>query len=112
MPKKAESLCNLVRSTLILVLFSGIFTLVPVDEVSVMVFTSTMKERRLVLGGGVRGAAVMVMLSVAVPPPPQFTVHVFGTPLHEIKVTADSKIGAAKTFRKFIEPPRQSAYRT
>jgi hypothetical protein len=54
----------------------------------------------------------MVMLSVAVPPPPQFTVHVFGTPLHEIKVTADSKIGAAKTFRKFIEPPRQSAYRT
>jgi hypothetical protein len=74
-----------------------------------MVFTPTMKERRLVLGGGVRGAAVKVMLRVALPPPPQFTVQVFGTPLHEIKVTADSKIGAAKTLRKFIEPPRQSA---
>ena len=110
MPRKAESLCNLVRSTLKLVLFSGIFTLVPVDEVSVMVFTSTMKERRLVLGGGVRGAAVMVMLSVAVPPPPQFTVHVFGTPLHETKAT-DSKSSAAKAIRKFIEPPRLSARR-
>jgi len=99
------------RSTLSLVLFSGIFTLVPVDEVSVMVFTSTMKERRLVLGGGVRGAAVMVMLRVAVPPPPQFTMQVFGKPLHEIKATADNEISAAKTLRKCIEPPRQNAYR-
>jgi hypothetical protein len=53
----------------------------------------------------------MVMLSVAVPPPPQFTVHVFGKPLHEIKATADNTISAAKNFRKFIEPPRQSARR-
>jgi hypothetical protein len=47
------------------------------------------------------------MLSVAVPPPPQFTVQGFGTPLQEIKATADSKTKAAKPFRKFIEPPRQ-----
>jgi hypothetical protein len=106
-PRKAESLCNLVRSTLKLVLFRGIFTLDPVDDVRVMVFTSTMKERRLVLGGGVSGVAFHVMLSVAVPPPPQFTVQGFGTPLQEIKATADSKTKAAKPFRNFIEPPRQ-----
>jgi hypothetical protein len=47
------------------------------------------------------------MLSVAVPPPPQFTVQGFGTPLQEIKATADSKTKAAKPFRNFIEPPRQ-----
>ena len=110
-PRKAESLCNLVRSTLRLVLFSGIFTLVPVDDVRVMVFTSTMKERRLVLAGGVSGAAVHVMLSVAVPPPPQFTVQAFGKPLHEIKATADNKTTAAKIFRMFIEPPRRSECR-
>jgi len=39
-PRKAESLCKLVRSTLRVVLFSGIFTSVPVDDVRVMVFTS------------------------------------------------------------------------
>jgi hypothetical protein len=66
-----------------------------------------MKERRLVLAGGESGAAVHVMLSVAVPLPPQFTVQAVGKPLHEIKATADNKISAAKTFRKFIEPPRQ-----
>lgn len=111
MPRKAESLCNLVRSTLKLVLFSGIFILVPVDEVSVMVFTSTMKDRRLVLGGGVSGAAFHVMLSVAVPPP-QLTVQGgFGTPLHETKATPDNKTSAAKTFRKFMQPPRQSECR-
>jgi nitrogenase molybdenum-iron protein alpha/beta subunit len=106
-PRKAESLCNLVRSTLRVVLFSGIFTLVPVDDVRVMVFTSTMKERRLVLGGGESGVAFHVMLSVAVPPPPQFTVQGFGELLHEIKATVDSKTRAAKPFRKVIEPPRQ-----
>jgi hypothetical protein len=47
------------------------------------------------------------MLSVAVPPPPQFTVHGFGEPLHEIKATVDSKTKATKPFRKVIEPPRQ-----
>src|SRR6266852_7985119 len=107
-PRKAESLCSLVRSTLKVVLFSGIFTLVPVDEVSVMVFTSTMKERRLVLGGGVSGAAVMVTLKVAVPPP-QFDVQGgLGAPLHETKQAADSTIGKARVFRKSMQPPRQN----
>ena len=57
-PRKAESLCNLVRSTLKAALFSGIFTADPLEGVSVMEVISTMKERRLVLGGGVSGAAV------------------------------------------------------
>lgn len=84
----------------------GMFTEVPVEEVSVMVFTSTRKERILVLGGGVRGDAVMVMLTVAVLVP-QLTVHgLFPTPLHEVKEKAASKSSAAKTLRKFISPPR------
>lgn len=106
MPRKAESLCNLVRSTLKLVAFSGIFTVDPVEEVSVMVFMSTRKESRLVLGGGVSGAAVMVTLRVAVPLLPQFVVQTVGRPLQEVKDTADSNSSAAKTFGKFIQPPR------
>ena len=101
-PRNAESLCNLVRSTLKLVAFNGIFTLVPVDEVSVMVFTSTMNERRFVVGGGVSGAAVSVKLSVAVPPPGG-GVDVFG-PLHETSEMADIKSSEARTFRKFMSP--------
>src|SRR5258708_29755529 len=80
------------------------FTLDPVEEVSVMVFTSTTKERRLVLGGGVSGTAVIVTLSVAALPPP---VEFFGEPLQDIRQTANSKISDAKTFPKFTLPPRQ-----
>jgi hypothetical protein len=91
-----------------LVAFSGMFTLDPVEEVSVIVFISTMKERRFVLGGGVSGVALAVKLSVAVPPPGGGE---FFVPLQEIKETADSKSSEAKTFRKFTRPPRQSLCR-
>jgi hypothetical protein len=59
----------------------------------------------LVLGGGVRGAAVMVTLRVAVPFPPQFTVQVFGKPLHEIRPTAASKMGKERILRMSMNPP-------
>jgi hypothetical protein len=101
-PRNAESLCNLVRSTLKLVAFNGIFTLVPLEDVSVMVFTSTMNERRFVLGGGVSGAAVNVKLSVAVPPPPGGGV--FFDPLHETREMTDIESSKARTFRKFMSP--------
>jgi hypothetical protein len=103
-PRNAESLCNLVRSTLKLVAFNGIFTLVPVEDVSVTVFTSTMKERRLVLGGGVSGAAVNVRLSVAVPPPPPPPEEEDFGPLHEIRKMAKIETSEARTFRKFMSP--------
>jgi hypothetical protein len=67
----------------------------------VMVFTSTMKERRFVLGGGVSGAAVNVKLSVAVPPPGDGG---FFDPLHETRAIADSESSEARTFRKFMSP--------
>jgi hypothetical protein len=95
----------LVRSTLRIVLFSGIFTLAPLEEVSVMVFTSTTKERRFVLGGGVSGVALNVTPSVAVPPPPTGGGEFFRAPLQEIKETADSNSSETKTFRKFMQPP-------
>ncbi len=90
-PKNAESLCNLVRSTLKLVAFRGMFTFVPVEDVSVIVFTSTMNERRFVLGGGVSGATVNVKLTVAVPPPGG-------------RVMTGSESSDVKTFRKFMSP--------
>jgi len=98
-----------VRSTLKAVLFSGMFTGDPVEGVRVMVFMSTTKERRLVLGGGVSGAAVMVMLRVAVLPP-QFDmqIKILDEPLQEIRATADNNIGKARVFRTFMQPPRQS----
>src|ERR1700724_2227826 len=108
-PRNAESLCSLVRSTVRLVALSGMFTVVPLDEVSVTVFTSTMKERRLVLGGGVSGVAIIVRLSVAVPPP-QLLVHglFLGIPLQDARKAADSKSGAATIFRTFMQPPREN----
>src|ERR1700675_403229 len=107
-PRNAESLCSLVRSTVRLVAFSGMFTVDPPDEVSVTVFTSTMKERRLVLGGGVSGVAVIVKLSVAVPPP-QLLVHglLLVGPLHDARKAADNRSGAATIFRTFMQPPRR-----
>jgi hypothetical protein len=92
-----------------LVAFSGTFTLDPVEEVSVIVFISTMKERRFVLGGGVSGVARAVKLSVAVPPPGGGVF--FDPPLQEIRETTDSNTSEAKTFRKFTRPPRQSLCR-
>src|ERR1700676_5439762 len=108
-PRTAESLCSVVRSTARFVAFSGMFTVDPLDEVSVTVFTSTMKERRLVLGGGVSGVAVIVRLSVAVPPP-QLVVHglFLGNPLQDARKAADNKSGAATTFRTFMQPPWQN----
>lgn len=101
-PRNAESLCNLVRSTLKLVAFNGIFTFVPLEDVRVMVFTSTMKERRFVLGGGVSGAAVNVKLRVAVPPPPG--VDGFFGPLHATREIADMESSEARTFWSFMSP--------
>ena len=105
-PRNAESLCSLVRSTARFVAFSGTFTAEPLDEVSVTVFTSTMKERRLVLGGGASGVAIIVKLSVAVPPP-QLLVHglLLVGPLQDARKATDSKSGAAITFRTFMQPP-------
>ena len=101
MPRNAESLCNLVRSTLKFVAFRGIFTLVPLEDVSVMVLTSTTNERRFVLGSGVRGAAVSVKLTVAVPPPEGGG---FFDPLHETRKRENMESSEAKIFRKFMSP--------
>jgi hypothetical protein len=103
-PRNAESLCSFVRSTLRPVALSGIFAVVPVEDVSVIVFISTMKDRRFVLGGGVSGAAVKVKLTVAVfapPPPPPVEVL---APLQEIRNIDDNEDSAARIFRKFISP--------
>ena len=102
-PRNTESLCNFVRSTPRVVVFSGIFTLEPLDEVSVTVFISTTKERRLVFGGGVSGFAIIVRLSVAVPPPPP--PGVFFWPLHEARATVNTNSSAAEIFRTFMQPP-------
>jgi hypothetical protein len=89
-PRKTESLCTLVRSTLKVVVPNGILTADPEEGVSEMVFISTTKERRLVkfaLGGGVSGAALNVRLRVAVPPPGGGGA--FLGPLHEIRKTVE-----------------------
>src|SRR5260370_19163446 len=70
-----------------------------------MVFMSTMKERRFVLGGGLSGVALNVTLTVAVPPPGGGGF--VDLPLQEVKETADSKSSEAKTFPKFTRPPPQ-----
>jgi hypothetical protein len=76
-----------------------------------MVFISTTKERRFVLGGGLSGVALHVTLSVAVPPPPPGGGEFFRAPLQEIKEMADSNSSETKTFRKFMQPPWQNGCR-
>jgi hypothetical protein len=103
-PRKTESLCNLVRSILRVVAFRGILTADPVAGVSVIVFTSTTKERRLVFGGGVSGVACMVRLSLAVlPPPPPPPPEVFD-PLHEVRKAANAKSDTVRIVRTFMSP--------
>jgi hypothetical protein len=90
-PRKTESLCSLVRSTVKPEAFKGTFTADPLVGVRVIVFTSTTKESTFVLFSGASGAAVSVKLRVAVPLGPQFCVHGgFGRPLQELKRAADS----------------------
>lgn len=88
------------------------FTAVPVAGVSVMVLMSTRNERRFVLGGGTRGAAVSVTLSVAVPFPPQFMVQGgVDLPLQATRLRTHRNRNETKTFGKFMQPPRQSERR-
>lgn len=67
-PSKAESLCSLIKSTVMLVAGRVRFTALPppegVSEIPVMV---TAKERMFVPGGGARGTAAIVALTLAVP---------------------------------------------
>ena len=113
MPRNAESLVNFVRSTPTAVAFKGMFTAAPVAGVNVMVLMSTRNESRFVLGGGTRGAAVSVTLSVAVPLPPQFVVQGCDVdlPLQAARLRAHMNRNEAKSFRKFMQPPRQSERR-
>jgi hypothetical protein len=104
-PRKSESLCTLVRSTLKVVALRGILTADPEAGLSEIVFISTTKERRLVkvvLGGGVSGAALNVRLSVAVPPPGGGGE--FFAPLHEIRKMVEIESSETRTFRKFMSP--------
>ncbi len=104
-PRKTESLCNLVRSTLKVAAFSGMFTGEPVEGVRVMVFTVTTKDNKLVAGGRESGAAVMVKLEVASPLVVQLVVQVLGKPLQEAKEKAENKVNAANALRKSMQSP-------
>jgi hypothetical protein len=49
------------------------------------------KERTEVPGGGVKGTAARVRLTVALPPLPQLEVHGLGAPLQAVRDKATSK---------------------
>jgi hypothetical protein len=68
-------------------------SLPPAEGVNETELSVTAKERSDVPGGGVKGTAAKVRISVALPlPPPQFTVQGFFTPLQEMrgKIAADA----------------------
>ena len=51
------------------------FTTLPLEGVNWTELRVKAKERMEVPGGGINGTAASVKLTVAFPPPPQFTVH-------------------------------------
>jgi hypothetical protein len=102
LPRKAESLCSLVKSTWYKLEFSGTLMDCPIDRVIETPTTVTLNDRRLVFAGGVSGIARSVSANVMLPDSngsvealcinPQKSLQVV-TPLHELikKATADSQ---------------------
>jgi len=73
-------------------------SLPPVEGVNETELSVTAKERTDVPGGGVKGTAAKVRISVALPlPPPQFTVQGFLTPLHEMRGKIAAEAMKART---------------
>jgi hypothetical protein len=112
LPRKAESLCSLVKSTWYELEFSGTLVDCPIDRVIEIPTTVTLNDRRLVFGGDVSGIARSVSANVMLPDfdgsvealciNPQKSSQVV-TPLHEAikKATANSQ--KAKNFLNFIK---------
>jgi hypothetical protein len=100
---KAESLCRRVRSTEYVELFSEMFTGVPPPEaVKEIPATVTLKESRLVPAGGVKGVAVKVTNTFAVPPPPPVPDF---TPLQDPIESAEAKTTSVKNVRRVMVRP-------
>jgi hypothetical protein len=53
----------------------------------------------------VGGVSEIVRLSLELPPPPQFVVHLFFNPLQELKVTIAAMTTKRRDFFEFIQHP-------
>ena len=69
-PRKALSLCSLVKSTWYKAEFSGTLRDPPAEGVKETPVMVALKERRLVVGGGIKGMVRSVSASVALSPGP------------------------------------------
>jgi len=100
-----ESLCSLIKSTVTVVAGRVRLTALPVEGVREIPVMVTTNERMLVPGGGTRGRAASVALTLAEPCGPQFVVQrVFG-PLQEATKRAAKKRVKERAFRQIIEDP-------
>jgi hypothetical protein len=77
-------------------------TALPFEGVSVIPMIGSEKLTILVLVGGV---SEIVKLSLELPPPPQFVVHLFFNPLQELKVTIAAMTTKRRDFFEFIQHP-------
>ena len=113
--RSAESVCSFVKSTVMLLATSGMLTAVPDVGVRVTPVIVALKESSEVTGGGVRGVAVRLMLTVALPgvpgdPPLPPLAKMLG-PLHDVKATARRPTANEKSLRSIRHPPRQGRLR-
>lgn len=85
----------------------GILTALPVVGVNWTELRVKANERIEVPGGGVKGTAARVTLTVAVPPTLQLDVHIFCGPLQEArdKVTSKSTNKTESALKRFIWHP-------
>ena len=60
----------------------------------------------------VGGVSEIVRLSDALPPPPQFVVHAFFTPLHELSVRITASAIHKRDFFEFIHTPHDRIWQT
>ena len=108
LPRKAESLCSLVKSTWYELEFSGTLVDCPIDRVIEIPTTVTLNDRRLVFGGDVSGIARSVSANVMLPPgplevPDPTKRRVLIAPLHEIIKQATTNSQKVKNCLNFIQ---------
>lgn len=97
------SVCNRVNSKSVDGFEENTDTALPLDGVSVIPIIGNEKLTTDVFVGGV---SEMVRLRVALPPPPQFVVHAFFNPLHELSTKITVTTMNKRDFFEFIHIPQ------
>src|SRR5256885_8094158 len=103
-PRKTESLCTLVRSTMYVVAFRGMLTAEPVEGVREIPTMSTAKARRFAPGGA-SGVATKVTPTMALPLPQLIVQGPPLVPLQPVRRGMETTKAMGRNLRNIVEHP-------